>query len=123
MNKFGPNEVPQMMDFMDTCDVCVMHNGVGYDWPLLRKLYGYEYQGKKIDTLLMSRLQQPERSRPIGCNAGPHSIEAWGMRLGRSKPEHEDWSRFSKEMLHRCTEDVEIQHQTCLLYTSDAADE
>jgi len=47
--------------------------------------------------------------------AGPHSVEAWGYRFGRAKPEHEDWSQFSDEMLHRCTEDVEIQH---LIYTT-----
>ncbi|MGJ8839522.1 hypothetical protein AB9H28_24425, partial [Salmonella enterica subsp. enterica serovar Kentucky] len=46
--------------------------------------------------------------------AGPHSIEAWGYRLGRGKPEHEDWSQFSPEMLHRCSEDVEIQYLTML---------
>ena len=102
----------EIQGFMDSCDALAMHNGVGYDWPLLRKLYGYEYKGSKIDTLLMSRLQKPNRFTPPGCNKGPHSIEAWGRRLGRYKPDHEDWSRFSPEMMHRCTEDVEIQHLT-----------
>ena len=110
VTKFGPDEITGMLSFMDTIDILVMHNGVGYDWPLLKKLYGYEYKGKKVDTLLMSRLQVPERSRMPGCKGGPHSVEAWGMRLGRSKPDHDDWSRFSVEMMHRCTEDVEVQH-------------
>ena len=93
-------------------DVLIMHNGVGYDWPLLRRLYRYEFKGRKVDTLLMSRLQRPNRKSPSNCpnKAGPHSIEAWGYRLGRKKPEHNDWSKFSEEMLHRCEEDVEIQH-------------
>jgi hypothetical protein len=88
-----------------------MHNGLGYDWPLLKKLYGYEFKGKKVDTLVMSRLLNPKRLLPFNCpnkKIGPHSIEAWGYRVGRGKPEHSDWENFSEEMLHRCTEDVEI---------------
>ena len=45
--KFGPEEVTEMLEFMDGCDVLIGHNIIGYDFPLLRKLYGYEYQGKK----------------------------------------------------------------------------
>lgn len=86
-----------------------MHNGVEYDIPLLKKVLGYEYKGKIVDTLIMSRLQRPHRAMPFGCTAGPHSVEAWGLRFGIPKPEHEDWSQFSPEMLHRCEQDVEIQ--------------
>lgn len=111
VRKFGPDDVPEMLDFMDTIPTLCMHNGIGYDWPLLKALYNYEYPGKKVDTLLISRLQNPNRTKPVGCKGGPHSVEAWGMRLHRSKPEHEDWSRYSPEMLHRCTEDVEIQER------------
>lgn len=113
--KFTPDKIPQMLKFMDTCDVMIIHNGVGYDWPLLRKLYGYEYKGKKVDTLLMSRLQDENRRLPFGCptmhngkRVGPHSLLAWGYRVGRGKVDHEDWDNFTPEMLHRCSEDVEI---------------
>ena len=110
--KFGPNQIKEMFNFMDTCAELQMHNGIGYDFPLLRKLYGYEYKGKVIDTLVLSRLLNPKRTLPYSCpnkRIGPHSVEAWGYRVGRGKPEHEDWSQFSEEMLHRCSEDVEIQ--------------
>ena len=110
--KFGPNQIKEMFSFMDTCAELQMHNGIGYDFPLLRKLYGYEYKGKVIDTLVLSRLLNPKRTLPHSCpnkRIGPHSVEAWGYRVGRGKPEHEDWSQFSEEMLHRCSEDVEIQ--------------
>lgn len=112
VKKFRPNQIPQMLAYMDTIDVLKMHNGIGYDWPLLKRLYGYEYKGKKVDTLIMSRLLSPKRQVPYNCpnkNIGPHSVEAWGYRVGRGKPSHDDWSRFSDEMLHRCSEDVEIQ--------------
>lgn len=109
----GGDYVKQLLDFLDSIDVLIMHNGLGYDWPLLKKLYGYEFKGKKIDTLTMSRLLNPNRQLPFNCpnkKIGPHSVEAWGYRVGRGKPDHDDWSQFSEEMLHRCTEDVEIQH-------------
>ena len=108
---FGPDQVPEMLAYMDTCSVLVFHNGVGYDFPLLKRLYGYEYKGVVVDTLLMSRLQDPERRLPFNCpnkKAGPHSIEAWGYRVGRGKPEHDDWTQYTPEMLHRCGEDTEI---------------
>ena len=108
--RFGPTDIPDMLKFMDTIDVLAMHNGVGYDWPALEKLYGYQYPGKKVDTLLMSRLQDPYRQAPYGCKKGPHSVEAYGIRFHRHKPEHEDWSQFSADMMHRCEEDVHIQH-------------
>ena len=112
--KFGPEDIQDMLAFLDTVDVLIMHNGIYYDWPLLEKLYNYTYKGKRVDTLVMSRLQDPNRARPWGMkgSAGPHSVEAWGARFGRKKPEHEDWTQFSPEMLHRCVEDVEIQHLT-----------
>lgn len=115
--KFSPLDgiayVEQMLEFLDSVDVLIMHNGIGYDWPLLKKLYGYEYKGKRVDTLIMSRTQDPKRRVPVNCpnkRVGPHSIEAWGYRVGRGKPEHNDWENFSPAMLHRCDEDVEIQH-------------
>lgn len=112
IRKFRPHQIPEMLKYMDTIDVLKMHNGIGYDWRLLKKLYNYTYKGKKVDTLIMSRLLNPKRLVPPNCpnrNIGPHSVEAWGWRVGRGKPEHNDWAQFSEDMLHRCTEDVEIQ--------------
>lgn len=107
-----PNWEKECQAFLDECEVLVMHNGIGYDKPLLRKLWDYNYTGKLVDTLLISRLHKPNRLRPRNMKgkAGPHSIEAWGYRLGRGKPEHEDWSQFSDAMLYRCEEDVEINY-------------
>lgn len=108
--KFRPNQIREMLAFLDGCDVLIMHNGIGYDFPVLEKLYGWKFKGKKVDTLLMSRLLNPKRMLPPLCPPGvfPHSIEAWGFRVGRGKPAHDEWDVFSEEMLHRCSEDVEI---------------
>jgi DNA polymerase-1 len=117
VRKFYPGShddyISAMYRFLDNeTDVLVMHNGTGHDWPLMRKLHGYEYSGKRVDTLLISRSQSPDRRSPSNCpnKYAPHSVEAWGYRLDRGKPEHNDWSKFSLEMLHRCTEDTEIQY-------------
>ena len=52
----------------------------------------------------MSKLFNPERPE--------HSLESYGKQFGRNKPVHEDWSVFSEAMLHRCSEDVEINYIT-----------
>jgi len=113
--KFKPTQMQEMLEFLDTVDVLIMHNGIGYDWPLLKKMFNYTYKGKKVDTLVMSRLLNPKRIVPYQCpdkKTGPHSIKSWGYRVGRGKPDHDDWENYSPEMLHRCSEDVEILELT-----------
>lgn len=111
VKQFRPDDIKRLLAYLDTFDVLIAHNGIGYDFPLLYKLYGWKFKGKIVDTLLMSRLLNPKRLVPYNCpnkGIGPHSIEAWGWRVGRGKPEHNDWENFSEDMLHRCTEDTEI---------------
>jgi DNA polymerase-1 len=109
--QFRPEQIKDLLKFLDSTSVLIMHNGIGYDLPLLEKLYGYTYKGKVIDTLIMSRLLFPNRITPANCldrSVRPHSIASWGYTLGRGKPDHSDWSKFSEDMLFRCTEDTEI---------------
>ena len=111
VRKFQPTEIYSLLSYLETFDVLIAHNGIGYDFPLLKKLFNWTFGGKVVDTLIMSRLLNPKRLVPFNCankKAGPHSLEAWGYRVGRGKPEHDDWENYSPEMLHRCTEDVEI---------------
>lgn len=107
--KFPPDKMIQMQEFMDTCSLLAFHNGFGYDFPVMEKVLGYTYKGKKVDTLVLSRLLYPDRISPKGVRAGPHSVESWGATFGRLKPEHEDWTKYSEEMMHRCVEDAHIQ--------------
>jgi DNA polymerase-1 len=105
---------------LDRATVLIMHNGIGYDVPLLKKIWGYEYKGRVIDTVLLSRelyknIPVPEQMK-LDCAehgkklSGPHSLAAWGYRIGRGKVEHEDWSQYTPAMMHRCVEDVEITY-------------
>jgi hypothetical protein len=82
-------------------------NGVGYDFPLLAKLYGWEYTTEGVvDPLIMSRLSYPDR---VG-----HSIRDWGERFKLYKGEHNDFSKFSNEMLQYCIQDTRILTRTRL---------
>ena len=32
--QFRPHQMPEMLQYLDTVDVLIMHNGIGYDLPL-----------------------------------------------------------------------------------------
>ena len=90
----------------------VCHNLLTYDLPLLQKLgwidsYSVEPDTingigiKFVDTLILSRLINPERNA--------HGLDPWGERLGIKKPTIDDWENLTLEdYIHRCTEDVKI---------------
>lgn len=76
------------------------HNIIAYDIPVIRKFYP-EFKPKKVtDTLVLSRLMNPDR--PQG-----HSLKSYGDDEIQ-KVEHEDWTVFSPEMLKRCEVDVQL---------------
>lgn len=111
--QFRPHQIQSMLTWLNSeVDTLIMHNGIDFDMPLLRKLHSWEFKGRLIDTLVMSKVLQPKRPVPWDCPVKnkPHSVETWGYRVGRGKPEHNDWDTFSEAMLHRCTEDVHITH-------------
>lgn len=83
-------------------DCLVFHNGIGFDVPVLTRLCNIDFSDVQImDTLVMSQLDEPRRE-------GGHSLASWGERLGFDKGDHEDWSKFSEEMLTYCIRDTEI---------------
>ena len=95
----------QGIDFLEQADELIGHNIIDYDLRLIKKLCpAFSPAGKVFDTMILSQLLYPDR-------AGGHSLGRYGEELGIPKPEHEDWSQFSPEMLHRCTEDVHINHK------------
>lgn len=59
----------------------------------------------------MSRTQRPNRKSPKGCQSGPHSVEAWGVRFGEPKLDNDVWDVYHPGMLERCEQDVRIQRQ------------
>lgn len=120
------------LDMLMEAEAISFQNMVGYDGLAFEKVFPkkwkfnyLERRGKDrphadyfpvklMDTMIISQLLNPDRKAPgqayaIGRgNVGPHSIEAHGIRIGRYKPENEDWSKLTDHMVHRCSEDAEI---------------
>jgi len=94
----------------------VMHNGDGYDLPVIRKLMPTTPLFPIVDTLAMSRVLYPERAS--------HSLDSWGQELGELKVVHEDWSTLTADMILRCNGDVSLTEKLFkyLLKHPDLAD-
>ena len=80
----------------------VGHNLIGYDLPVLNRLWGLSVESERIiDTLVLSRLADPSKS-------GGHSLRNWGNELGFPKGDHNDWTCLSADMIKYCIRDVEL---------------
>ena len=80
----------------------VFHNGIGFDIPVLNRLWNTEFSRLLVeDTLVLSRLADPSRS-------GGHSLRNWGNTLGFPKGDHDDWTCLSPEMIDYCIQDVAV---------------
>lgn len=89
----------------------VAHNGLGYDYPTLNRLLKTTIKVTDVfDTLVMSQVYSPSLSRPEGLSSkkGPHSLEAWGLRLKFEKGDFEDFSQYSPEMEGYCMNDTRL---------------
>jgi DNA polymerase I len=84
-------------------DVIVGHNIIGFDGPILSKVWGVKIPISKVrDTLVMSRLLDPQLE-------GGHSLRAWGERIGEYKDDFTDFDGgLSHEMVTYCKQDVTV---------------
>ena len=55
VHTFAYDMIKVCIDYMDKADVLIGHNLLAYDLPVLKKLWGYEFKGEVIDTLVCSR--------------------------------------------------------------------
>lgn len=112
--EYGPDRLQEALIKLSEFNVIIGHNILNYDLPVLKKILNWSpnVSTEALDSLVMSRLANPDRPKPPGYTGkgGPHSLEAWGYRVGKGKPDHDDWHIFSPAMLRRCREDVEINH-------------
>lgn len=104
----------------DACTI-IGHNIIGYDLPVIKKLYPWFTQrGTAIDTLLLSRLYHADildidnkrkwAHMPLQ-HYGRHSLESYGYRLGEFKGvfgKTTDWKEWSQEMQDYCLQDVNV---------------
>ena len=112
--------------YLQDSDRIVGHNIIGYDLPVIRKLYPFfETQAEVVDTLLLSRLYHPNmmeldkrhnwKHMPLKLY-GRHSLESYGYRLGEYKGEFgktTDWKDWSQEMQDYCIQDVVVTRKLC----------
>ena len=112
VTKFPPEDLHKLPKYLNTFDRVAGHNFVGYDCRVLKKILGWEPRSKDvvIDTWILSQMAKPDRKKHFktSSKAGPHSLENWGNIVGIAKPEHEEWDKYSEDMLHRCHQDTEI---------------
>jgi len=111
---------------LEDADVIVGHNVIGYDLPVIQKIYPwFNSQALVLDTLLLSRLYHTDlfeldrkhkwENMPMQLY-GRHSLEAYGHRLGEYKGEFgkdTDWKEWSPEMQSYCVQDVNVTKKIC----------
>lgn len=72
-------EAEKLKVYLKDATLIVAHNGIGFDFPVLNRLWNTKIALSKVfDTLIVSRLLDPSRD-------GGHSLEAWGQTLGFQK--------------------------------------
>ena len=112
--------------WISMAEMVVGHNIVGFDLPLIKRLYPFfEYPPVIVDTLLLSRLYHPNlydidkkskwKDMPDKLY-GSHSLEAYGYRLGEHKGDYAkttDWKEWSQEMQDYCEQDVVVTKKLC----------
>jgi uncharacterized protein YprB with RNaseH-like and TPR domain len=112
--------------WLEVADVLVGHNIIGFDIPIIKKLYPwFNPSGDVVDTLLLSRLYHPNlldidkkrcwKHMPLQLY-GRHSLESYGYRLNEYKgnfAKTTDWKEWSQEMQDYCEQDVVVTKKLC----------
>ena len=109
------------INYLMEASLLVGHNAIGYDLPVIKKLYPFfETQAQKVDTLVLSRIYHADMLKhdsksnwphmPIQLQ-GRHSLESWGYRLGEYKggfAKSTDWKEWSQDMEDYMVQDVNV---------------
>ena len=121
--EYGPGQIESALAHLARADRLIGHNIVGFDLPLLRRLYDWTPAPSCTvrDALVAGRLILPHIANlddqaaamgdpSLGRLRGRYKLEAWGARLGIPKigAEITDWSVWTPEMQARCVGDVAI---------------
>ncbi len=70
---YVPTQSGEYLSQLTNSEVVIGHNFKGFDLLALKKLFGFKYPGFCFDTLVLSRLLNPERKI--------HNLESWGHQL------------------------------------------
>ena len=122
----GSRSITTAVTALEVADTVVGHNIIGFDLPLIKRIYPFfTYPPVIVDTLLLSRLYHPNlydidkkqewKDMPTKLY-GSHSLKAYGYRLGLHKgtfSEDTDWKEWSQEMQDYCVQDVKVTEKLC----------
>lgn len=101
-SRIQEERIEWLLEQWDKQDFIVAHNAVGFDIPLLKKLYGWTPKAKVVDTLVLSNMLYPDI-------LGGHGLEAWGNRLGMPKIDYNGgWEQYTSVMGSYCQGDVRV---------------
>lgn len=107
---FRPHQFEEYCDELEKRDIVVFHNGIDYDAPVITKLNSKFTCPKIFDTLVISRMLEPDRWQG-------HSLKSWGIALGLLKGDYGEqenaWDVFTEDMYTYCERDVDV---TVLLF-------
>ena len=121
-NDLGSEEpVVRGIQLLADSDCIIGHNIIGYDLPVIHKLYPwFANPATVVDTLLLSRLYHSDMMKvdkkhnwkhmPLKLY-GRHSLESYGYRLNEFKGAFgstSDWKEWSQEMEDYCIQDVNV---------------
>lgn len=102
VHTFDNMQIEEGIKFLENAEVLIGHNIIGYDIPVIQKLYGAKVTHKLEDTLVMSRLFNPVRENG-------HSLKTWGWRVGMAKQDQpETFDEYTPAMLDYCVQDVKL---------------
>jgi uncharacterized protein YprB with RNaseH-like and TPR domain len=111
------------VQLLEDASAIVGHNIIGYDLPVIKKLYPwFAPNGLTVDTLILSRLyfanrldldnQDKRKLKQMPLQLyGRHSLESYGYRLGEYKgsfSKSTDWKNWSEEMQDYMIQDVKV---------------
>ena len=129
---FRPSDIKEGLSFLNKATMLIGHNIIGYDLPVIKKLFPLWVHNARIyDTLIAAKYAFPDikeidfsRLRPLITKPramrtqddndrlkliGRHSLEAYGDRLGEAKGDfgkEVGFEIFSEPMLQYCEQDV-----------------
>ena len=91
-----------LRDALRGVDTIIGHNLLAFDLPVLERVWGWAWEGKVHDTLVMGRLLNPPAE-------GGHSLKAWALRAGKELKQDFDVTDFDKgltdDMIRYCLQD------------------
>jgi len=122
----GSYSITTALCWLELADTLVGHNIIGFDIPIIKRLYPwFNPRGTIVDTLVLSRLYHPNlldidknhnwKHMPLQLY-GRHSLESYGYRLGEYKgnfAKTTDWKKWSQEMQDYCEQDVIVTTKLC----------